>query len=860
MEINRTCSNYKVQLSENKTYQSEIIKNIEDADALFAFDGKGSFHNRDDSNQEASSSSVAYLNVHSGLSVGVMASIDIGFRDRWEYILLGTPLQDVAVAEGEAGSGELVISAIAHECLHHPSAMQTSTCSDYGCIALESGCFKVTTIPHISPRLVDLKAPSVDEAEDELAYGTTVLQSCESEVESAMSYAFDSTLHDLPTNQQEVAKQRLTERIQYCFMDDIMRHVHTAPRADYSFHNYPRYMEHMLHELSDIDESPSPPDSGESSKVQSTKHRTLSSLRSSIGGLKVNSSLTPKKSFVDKIRDDAGMKYTNLKKQYQSTKKNNVAIQDNTMISELREVIVMFINLHIPHLSLDLYTDPKETIYRTCQIEGFHFLDRTFTQLQGDHKLLYMIENCMKTMTDGMKRHSGHLRQFIIDDKGTVGIGTWGLKGSMSNDVAADALQSARAIVDDLRKIQITASIGLTSGQVYCGLVGSPIRHEYAVMGPSVNLSARLMGKCKSYEILCDSVIRGRDRAHLYSPFAKLNAKGYSQPVETFKPVFQHNSKTFQLAPTLKSLGNVLSDQEIEKDKLNNAKNKLKRLQTASRMVGLVSSMTGRSVGGNGGNTEEEIPDTTRKLRTNVIRASLLLTSTTKKIHGRKIEIQQIMKLIAPNSEKAEELLMNVAIMDAMGTMPATLAAVQALNDDGTRLFPDPSKQPSKMIIISGVGGIGKTFIANHVCVTLMRLAVHKKYWNISVQSNNITSDSGRGRIDPFASWKSIFVNILAELDHSHEHDNDPRRERLLVSYEPKHVKALYGLESMISLLPDNLQKKTSLLACICNIFTRKDEGSLLIGPQRIDTTFDLFINIIHIVRDKRNVILFFPL
>lgn len=39
---------------------------------------------------------------------------------------------------------------------------------------------------------------------------------------------------------------------------------------------------------------------------------------------------------------------------------------------------------------------------------------------------------------------------------------------------------------------------GITSGKAYCGLVGSPLRHEYAVMGPSTNLSARLMGKAKS--------------------------------------------------------------------------------------------------------------------------------------------------------------------------------------------------------------------------------------------------------------------------------------------------------------------------------------------------------------------------
>ncbi|CAN0426081.1 unnamed protein product, partial [Ectocarpus sp. 8 AP-2014] len=37
------------------------------------------------------------------------------------------------------------------------------------------------------------------------------------------------------------------------------------------------------------------------------------------------------------------------------------------------------------------------------------------------------------------------------------------------------------------------ASIGITTGQVYCGFVGASKRCEYAMMGCSVNLSARLM-------------------------------------------------------------------------------------------------------------------------------------------------------------------------------------------------------------------------------------------------------------------------------------------------------------------------------------------------------------------------------
>ena len=39
----------------------------------------------------------------------------------------------------------------------------------------------------------------------------------------------------------------------------------------------------------------------------------------------------------------------------------------------------------------------------------------------------------------------------------------------------------------------ITVHIGITIGTAFCGCVGAPNRCEYSVMGPSVNLAARLM-------------------------------------------------------------------------------------------------------------------------------------------------------------------------------------------------------------------------------------------------------------------------------------------------------------------------------------------------------------------------------
>lgn len=56
------------------------------------------------------------------------------------------------------------------------------------------------------------------------------------------------------------------------------------------------------------------------------------------------------------------------------------------------------------------------------------------------------------------------------------------------------------------------ARVGVTSGMAYCGLVGASYRSEYALMGPAVNLAARLMCRCeeKGVNVLCNDDLRDK--------------------------------------------------------------------------------------------------------------------------------------------------------------------------------------------------------------------------------------------------------------------------------------------------------------------------------------------------------------
>ena len=92
-----------------------------------------------------------------------------------------------------------------------------------------------------------------------------------------------------------------------------------------------------------------------------------------------------------------------------------------------------------------------------------------------------------------------------MDDKGCVLIACWGMPNLSYLDNALRALSSAAKIQSELMKLGMTCSFGITTGDVYCGTVGSPKRMEYAAIGSVVNMAARLMCKASGGILIDDA-------------------------------------------------------------------------------------------------------------------------------------------------------------------------------------------------------------------------------------------------------------------------------------------------------------------------------------------------------------------
>ena len=82
--------------------------------------------------------------------------------------------------------------------------------------------------------------------------------------------------------------------------------------------------------------------------------------------------------------------------------------------------------------------------------------------------------------------------------------------------------------------------IGVTSGEVVAGTIGSPKRMDYTVIGDSVNLAARLQSTTKVYsvEIIVDEATAGQlGDHHVLRELDTIRVRGREQPVRIFQVV-----------------------------------------------------------------------------------------------------------------------------------------------------------------------------------------------------------------------------------------------------------------------------------------------------------------------------------
>lgn len=230
--------------------------------------------------------------------------------------------------------------------------------------------------------------------------------------------------------------------------------------------------------------------------------------------------------------------------------------------AEIRQVFTMFV---CPRVECKLSKDPKK-----------------------NRALYHTLNDIMNLSSRFIDKYTGHLRQFIVDDKGLVLIITFGLRGTtIPNMVSKRAVPAALAIHSALQmELGIDSNIGCTVGEAYCGVVGGVKRHEYAVLGPSVNLAARLMSSKTNPGVLVDNRVRMMsNRSFGFNALEPVKAKGYSEPVPIFEPLGAIERKWGRILPNFAGRkAEILNVMKITVDML--------RSRSPSRMI-MIESKNG---------------------------------------------------------------------------------------------------------------------------------------------------------------------------------------------------------------------------------------------------------------------------
>ncbi len=175
------------------------------------------------------------------------------------------------------------------------------------------------------------------------------------------------------------------------------------------------------------------------------------------------------------------------------------------------------------------------------------FLDlMDFTRLskQVDSEEIYLIvDEAMRLLVQIIYRYEGTVDKFTGD--GLMAL--FGTPTAHENDperAVRSALEMQQVLkplqqrIQDLYGFNFQARIGINTGVVIAGNLGSDLHMEYTVIGDTVNLAARLEAAAKPGTILVSYDTYQRTRPIFrYQPMPPFDLKGFPEPVPAYRPL-----------------------------------------------------------------------------------------------------------------------------------------------------------------------------------------------------------------------------------------------------------------------------------------------------------------------------------
>jgi len=191
----------------------------------------------------------------------------------------------------------------------------------------------------------------------------------------------------------------------------------------------------------------------------------------------------------------------------------------------------------------DAYTlagESRELTVLFSDVRGFTSISEGLDPRQ----LTLLMNEFLTPMTQVIHRHRGTIDKYM----GDAIMAFW---GAPLNDPlhAQHALQAAMDMIASLDALQvkfkahgwppIKIGVGLNTGEMTVGNMGSEFRLAYTVMGDAVNLGSRLEGLTKEYgvQIIVSEFTRAAVTGFVFRELDSVRVKGKDKPVQIYQPV-----------------------------------------------------------------------------------------------------------------------------------------------------------------------------------------------------------------------------------------------------------------------------------------------------------------------------------
>jgi len=152
-------------------------------------------------------------------------------------------------------------------------------------------------------------------------------------------------------------------------------------------------------------------------------------------------------------------------------------------------------------------------------------------------EVIQLLNEHMTALTAVVHAHHGVVDKFV----GDALVALFGAPTTTGDD-ARNAVRAAWQMIDERQRLNATSryriaiGVGIASGVVVAGCMGSADRLNYTVLGERVNLAARLCAQAHGMEVLIDEETRRQLAGGIgVEALPEMQLKGFSAPIAAYR-------------------------------------------------------------------------------------------------------------------------------------------------------------------------------------------------------------------------------------------------------------------------------------------------------------------------------------